>query len=141
MADPQPDARPGRSAALSALGLPSLAPDLTELSERLPHLLEAVVTLTTGLDVHETLRPIVETAADLAGARYAGLGVIKADGNGLADFVTHGVDEAARRPPRGAAAVARLPRGPRRAEAMGGTCSYGPGPDGAGTTVVWEAPL
>jgi signal transduction histidine kinase len=29
----------------------------------------------------------------------------------------------------------------RRAQSLGGSSTYGPGPDGPGTTVVWEAPL
>ena len=29
----------------------------------------------------------------------------------------------------------------RRAQSLGGSSTYGPGPDGTGTTVGWEAPL
>jgi signal transduction histidine kinase len=66
----------------------------SQITLRLPELLEAVVSVGTGLELHTTLRRIVETAAELADARYAALGVLDADGTGLADFITHGVSEA-----------------------------------------------
>lgn len=65
----------------------------SQITVRLPELLEAVVSVGTGLELHTTLRRIVETAAELASARYAALGVLNADGTGLADFVTHGISE------------------------------------------------
>ncbi|MCZ4094748.1 GAF domain-containing protein [Streptomyces sp. So13.3] len=65
----------------------------SQITVRLPELLEAVVSVGTGLELHTTLRRIVETAAELASARYAALGVLNADGTGLADFVTHGIAE------------------------------------------------
>ncbi|MDJ0342057.1 GAF domain-containing protein [Streptomyces sp. H10-C2] len=65
----------------------------SQITVRLPELLEAVVSVGTGLELHMTLRRIVETAAELAGARYAALGVLNSDGTGLADFVTHGISE------------------------------------------------
>ncbi|MDF3291367.1 GAF domain-containing sensor histidine kinase [Streptomyces silvisoli] len=67
--------------------------ELTELSDRLPQLLSAVVSVGSGLDLHETLRRIVLTGAELVGARYAALGVIDPDGDGLRDVVTHGIDQ------------------------------------------------
>ncbi|MER5909736.1 GAF domain-containing protein [Streptomyces sp. NPDC001982] len=51
----------------------------------------------SGLELHSTLDRICETAADLIGARYAALGVVAEDGQGLVDFVYHGVDEATAR--------------------------------------------
>jgi signal transduction histidine kinase len=59
-----------------------------------PKLLDAMLAVGSGLELHSTLNRICETAADLADARYAALGVIDEDGDGLADFVYHGVDEA-----------------------------------------------
>ncbi|WP_405881154.1 GAF domain-containing protein [Streptomyces sp. NBC_01136] len=70
-----------------------------------PRLLEAVRSVGSGLELHSTLDRICETAADLADARYAAIGVVAEDGEGLADFVFHGVDEeTARR-------IGRLPDG------------------------------
>ncbi|XVV39526.1 GAF domain-containing protein [Streptomyces sp. CA-100214] len=48
----------------------------------------------SGLELHSALNRICETAADLANARYAAIGVVDEDGDGLADFVHHGLDEA-----------------------------------------------
>lgn len=79
----------------------------TELSARVPQLLEAMRSVGTGLELHSTLDRICETAADLADARYAAIGVIAEDGEGLVDFVFHGVDdETAQR-------IGRLPDGHR----------------------------
>ncbi|KUN42904.1 GAF domain-containing sensor histidine kinase [Streptomyces olivochromogenes] len=70
-----------------------------------PRLLEAVRSIGSGLELHSTLDRICEKAAELADARYAAIGVVAADGEGLADFVFHGVDEeTARR-------IGRLPDG------------------------------
>jgi GAF domain-containing protein len=59
-----------------------------------PKLLEAMRCVGSGLDPHTTLDRICGTAAALADARYAAIGVLAEDGEGLADFVHHGVDEA-----------------------------------------------
>ncbi|MEU9588234.1 GAF domain-containing sensor histidine kinase [Streptomyces sp. NPDC048219] len=64
-----------------------------ELLARVPRLLEAMRSVGTGLELHSTLNRICETAADLADARYAAIGVVAEDGDGLADFVHHGIDE------------------------------------------------
>ncbi|MER5539237.1 sensor histidine kinase [Streptomyces mirabilis] len=70
-----------------------------------PRLLEAVRSIGAGLELHATLDRICEKAAELADARYAAIGVVAEDGEGLADFVFHGVDEeTARR-------IGRLPDG------------------------------
>ncbi|MFD7876180.1 GAF domain-containing sensor histidine kinase [Streptomyces sp. NPDC059766] len=60
-------------------------------------LLEAMRSVGRGLELHSTLDRICETAADLTGARYAAIGVIAEDGEGLSDFVHHGIDEATAR--------------------------------------------
>ncbi len=57
-----------------------------------PRLLEAVRSI-GGLELHSTLDRICEKAAELADACYAAIGVVAEDGEGLADFVFHGVDE------------------------------------------------
>ncbi|CAM5638522.1 GAF domain-containing protein OS=Streptomyces tendae OX=1932 GN=GUR47_21305 PE=4 SV=1 [Streptomyces tendae] len=68
-----------------------------ELLARVPKLLDAMRSVGSGLGLHATLNRICETAADLAHARYAAIGVVDQDGEGLADFVHHGVDEATAR--------------------------------------------
>ncbi|MFI6470498.1 GAF domain-containing sensor histidine kinase [Streptomyces sp. NPDC050516] len=69
----------------------------TELTARVPQLLEAMRSVGTGLELHSTLDRICETAAELADARYAAIGVVNEEGRGLSDFVTYGVsDEEAR---------------------------------------------
>ncbi|WP_435860915.1 GAF domain-containing sensor histidine kinase [Streptomyces morookaense] len=65
----------------------------TELTARVPHLLEAMQSVGTGLELHSTLDRIAETAAELADARYAAIGVIDSTGEGLADFITYGVTQ------------------------------------------------
>ncbi|MFJ5276458.1 GAF domain-containing sensor histidine kinase [Streptomyces parvulus] len=65
-----------------------------ELLARVPKLLEAMRSVGSGLELHSTLNRICETAADLADARHAAIGVRDEDGDGLADFVHHGLDEA-----------------------------------------------
>ncbi|MFJ3226294.1 GAF domain-containing sensor histidine kinase [Streptomyces sp. NPDC086783] len=64
-----------------------------ELTARVPQLLRAMRSVGSGLELHSTLDRICETAAELADARYAAIGVVSEDGEGLADFVYHGVDE------------------------------------------------
>ncbi|MFJ4874322.1 GAF domain-containing sensor histidine kinase [Streptomyces sp. NPDC088745] len=77
----------------------------TELTARVPHLLEAMRSVGTGLELHSTLDRICETAAELADARYAAIGVVDDEGDGLSDFVTYGVTV------EQAAAIGRLPDG------------------------------
>ncbi|MET9569148.1 GAF domain-containing protein [Streptomyces virginiae] len=63
----------------------------TELTARVPQLLEAMRSVGTGLELHSTLDRICETAAELADAHYAAIGVVDTEGRGLSDFVTHGI--------------------------------------------------
>lgn len=74
---PEPSAPPGEQ--ISELPGPALA------------LLDAVVAISSDLDLHSVLSRIVVAACDLTGAQYGALGVIGSDGN-LDDFVTHGID-------------------------------------------------
>jgi signal transduction histidine kinase len=67
-------------------------------------LLDAVVAMSSDLDLHSVLSRIVVSACQLTGARYGALGVIGADGN-LDDFVTHGIDAELHRQ------IGDLPRG------------------------------
>lgn len=100
---PLPDgtSRPGQAAARSLQGL------TPELAKRVPQLLEAMRSVGTGLELHVTLDRICETAAELADARYAAIGVVAEDGEGLSDFVHHGIGEET------ADRIGRLPDGHR----------------------------
>ncbi|WEH40881.1 GAF domain-containing protein [Streptomyces sp. AM 2-1-1] len=82
------------AASRAARDLQGLSPELTA---RVPQLLEAMRSVGTGLELHSTLNRICETAAELAHARYAAIGVVDETAEGLLDFVTHGMpDEQAR---------------------------------------------
>jgi signal transduction histidine kinase len=68
-------------------------------------LVEAGIALSSELTLDALLQRLVETAAELTGARYAALGVIDVTGRELERFVTHGID------PETQAAIGNLPRG------------------------------
>lgn len=56
-------------------------------------LLDAVVAIGSGLDLDQTLRRIVEAAADLVDARYGALGVLDSSGS-IGQFLTTGLPDA-----------------------------------------------
>ena len=60
--------------------------------DRMRGLLEAVVSIGSGLDLESTLRRIVETAVGLVDATYGALGVI-GDGKRLAEFIPVGLSQ------------------------------------------------
>ncbi|BCJ48929.1 histidine kinase [Actinoplanes sp. NBRC 14428] len=60
--------------------------------ERIRALLDAVVGISTDLDLRSTLQRIVQAACNLVGARYGALGVLGPDRRELSDFITHGID-------------------------------------------------
>ncbi|WP_340557283.1 sensor histidine kinase [Streptomyces sp. GSL17-111] len=72
--------------------------------DRVHSLLDAVLSVGSGLELPQVLRRIVEAATDLVDARYGALGVIGEDG-GLAQFLTVGVTE------QEAGAIGPLPSG------------------------------
>ncbi|MGW5341417.1 GAF domain-containing protein [Streptomyces sp. HUAS TT3] len=80
---------PLEAATLATRSLHGLS---TELTARVPQLLEAMRSVGTGLELHSTLDRICETAAELADARYAAIGVVDTACRGLSDFVTFGID-------------------------------------------------
>jgi signal transduction histidine kinase len=91
-------ARPLRS-TLSQLRLRELLAEvqdrLTQIvdqRDRLDGLLEAMLTVTAGLELDETLRTIVHTAIELVDARYGALGV-RGHGHDLVEFIYEGIDE------------------------------------------------
>ncbi|GGV49489.1 histidine kinase [Streptomyces longisporoflavus] len=112
-ASPDPDATPGAPGAPGATGAPDTpstagTPDASEAAEqatrglqglspeltaRVPQLLEAMRSVGAGLELHTTLDRICVTAAELADAHYAAIGVVSGDGKGLSDFVYTGIDE------------------------------------------------
>ncbi len=61
------------------------------LRERLDGLMEAMLVVTSGLELDVTLRTIVHHAIELVGARYGALGV-RGDDHELVEFVYEGID-------------------------------------------------
>ena len=72
---------------------------------RLRALYAAGLAVTSELSLDALLHRLVQTAAELTGARYAALGVIDARGTELEQFLTHGIDAETR------ATIGTLPRG------------------------------
>jgi two-component system, NarL family, sensor histidine kinase DevS len=85
---------------LDDLGLRSLLSEVTErvegvarLATRMQGLLQAVVAIGSHLDIASVLREIVTTAADVADARYAAIGVLDPRSERrLSQFITVGID-------------------------------------------------
>ena len=73
--------------------------------DRLRVLVDAGIALSSELSLDTLLQKLVETAAELTGARYAALGVIDKSGQALERFLTTGID------PETHAAIGDLPRG------------------------------
>ena len=78
---------------------------MPEPSDRLRGLLDAGIALSSELSLDALLQRIVESAAELTGARYAALGVIDRTGQALERFLTSGVDSETH------ARIGDLPRG------------------------------
>ncbi|MCC5033860.1 SpoIIE family protein phosphatase [Streptomyces sp. WAC 00631] len=66
---------------------------LAEAQSRLRGLLDAVLDVSRELDLPVVLRKIVTTAMELVGAHYGALGVLDEKGEGLAQFITLGLDD------------------------------------------------
>jgi signal transduction histidine kinase len=73
--------------------------------DRLRVLVDAGIALSSELSLDALLQRIVETAAELTGARYAALGVIDRTGQRLERFLTTGIEPEAHR------AIGELPHG------------------------------
>lgn len=73
--------------------------------ERIARLLEAVLTVAGELELDVVLRQIVVAACELVDARYGALAVLDEEGETLAAFVHHGIDE------EQAARIGELPQG------------------------------
>lgn len=78
---------------------------MPDVSDRLRALLDAGIALNAELSLDALLQRLVESAADITGARYAALGVIDKSGRTLERFLTTGIDEETH------AAIGELPRG------------------------------
>jgi len=74
-------------------------------SDRLRVLVDAGIALSSELSLDVLLQRIVDTSAELTGARYVALGVIDPSGQSLERFLTSGVDDETH------AAIGELPRG------------------------------
>ena len=72
--------------------------------DRLDGLVEAMLVVTSGLELDATLRSIVDTAIQLVDARYGALGV-RGHGHDLVEFVYQGIDDHTR------ALIGHLPQG------------------------------
>ncbi|GMA39392.1 GAF domain-containing sensor histidine kinase [Mobilicoccus caccae] len=99
-ADPLPG--PGRPAFArpSSLDLEDLLGEIRhrargagQSQERLASLLDAVVAISSDLDLSLVLSHVVESACTLLGARYGAIGVIDPAGRHLVEFVHHGLPE------------------------------------------------
>ena len=77
----------------------------SDLSDRLRRLVEINTILTAQRQVDHALQQIVNAAADLVGATYAGLGVLDGDGTSFSGFIHTGMD------PDMVAAIGDLPSG------------------------------
>jgi signal transduction histidine kinase len=73
--------------------------------QSLRHLLQAVLSIGSGLDLNAVLQRIIEAAVELVDARYGALGVLDESGTRLSDFLTVGLDADQR------AEIGHLPEG------------------------------
>ncbi|EAP98929.1 GAF:ATP-binding region, ATPase-like [Janibacter sp. HTCC2649] len=76
-----------------------------ESQVRMASLLDAVVAVSSDLDLADVLHRIVVSACELVDATYGALGVLGPSGEELIEFVTHGLSDEER------AAIGPLPRG------------------------------
>ncbi|RBO93658.1 sensor histidine kinase [Nocardia puris] len=72
--------------------------EIVGVRDRMDRLIEAMLVVTAGLDLDDTLRSIVHTAIELVDARYGALGVRAPDraGKQLSEFVYEGIDDRTR---------------------------------------------
>jgi two-component system, NarL family, sensor histidine kinase DevS len=109
-----PDSEPGPAPlreTLSQLRLRELLAEvqdrieqIAEGRDRLDGLVEAMLVITSGLELDATLRTIVHTAIQLVDARYGALGV-RGHGHDLVEFIYEGIDDHIR------ALIGHLPQG------------------------------
>ncbi|RJO74128.1 GAF domain-containing sensor histidine kinase [Nocardia panacis] len=78
---------------------------ISGVRDQMDRLIEAMLVVTAGLDLDNTLRSIVHTAIELVEARFGALGVRGEAGAELAEFVYEGIDDRTR------VLIGDLPRG------------------------------
>ena len=80
-------------------------------------LIETAYSVLSQLDVDEILERVLRAAQELTGARYAAMGILNESHDGLARFLTVGIDEPTRREigdlPRGHGVLGELIRDPK----------------------------
>ena len=79
--------------------------EATRIRERFERLLAAGIAIFSRHDLEHVLQQVVDAAREVVGARYSALGVLGDDRKSLVQFVTSGLDEAAREK------IGELPRG------------------------------
>lgn len=81
--------------------------EIVGVRDQMDRLIEAMLVVTSGLDLDNTLRTIVHTAIELVDAKYGALGVREShpDAKELAEFVYEGIDDRTR------VRIGDLPRG------------------------------
>ncbi|MFP8959689.1 PP2C family protein-serine/threonine phosphatase [Streptomyces nanhaiensis] len=102
---PAPRADPGREA--EAAEFAEQIRSLTRAQQRLQSLLDAVLAISSELELPVVLRRIVTTAMELVDARYGALGVLDESGEKLEQFIPVGLNEEE----EAALAGVELPRG------------------------------
>ena len=75
------------------------------MAARTSQLVESGMVIGHGLDLDAVLQRVLESARRIVGARYAALGVLSDDGDGLARFIWSGIDDVT------AMNIGRLPSG------------------------------
>lgn len=87
------------------------------LPAELAPLLEAVLNVSSDLEMHQVLTRIVRSACELTGARYGALGVLDPSGRQLVEFIADGMDDEERaaidHPPSGLGVLGLLVADPR----------------------------
>src|SRR4051794_7929761 len=95
-AEPAGTTVPESRSPLSGMRLTELLDEVQDrlsVVSRVQHLLDAFLSVSTGLDLDSTLRRIVEAAVGLVDARYGAMGVLREDGDALAAFIHVGIDD------------------------------------------------
>ncbi|WP_433604175.1 sensor histidine kinase [Prescottella agglutinans] len=84
---------------------------MTRTSDRLEGLVEALLDVTSGLELPDTLRRVAAAGTRLTGARYGAVGVRDEGGAGLSQFVSTGADDSRHDLPFGGRSAGHLPVG------------------------------
>ncbi|MBW3086416.1 Oxygen sensor histidine kinase response regulator DevS/DosS [Austwickia sp. TVS 96-490-7B] len=111
MSDAVESSTAGRLAPVAALDIDDLLAEIRsraagaqQSQERLAGLLDAVIAVSSDLDLPTVLSRIVSSACALVDASYGALGVVDESGRHLVEFITHGMEEGAQvmsEPPTG----------------------------------------